>query len=196
MQISLLAQGIAFFATALLDESEKILHTESNASKYQPMRCSISTSSIVRKIHSRLRTGIKGACRNADTGECLLATRIMVNSVRLLPMQNKPNKVTPSKLASAVHPIDRASFRATSKSPSALDAKATDLKRRPGLAFRGTVGIVFGLGCVAPTEDSLRSLFATIRLDKCSFHRGKLSQTPGNQLELSSGCCALQDACS
>lgn len=58
---------IAFFATELLENSGEILCIELNATRYQPMRCKVLTSSIERNPYEQSQAGIKAACKNTRT---------------------------------------------------------------------------------------------------------------------------------
>lgn len=119
------------------------------------MRLEVSTSSIYRKTYARWRAGMMTASENPDTDKCLLQTRKLQNSVRLLASETQSSKTPSSKGASTVHPTGKTSRFASLNRAVLTKGVTTDLLRRPGLAFHGTVGINFTLGCVVPADEAL-----------------------------------------
>lgn len=72
MQNPLLVQALALFATTQLDDSENILCTEFNATRYHPICRKVSTSCIWRKTFTRERLVFRPPAKaNIWTGVCL-----------------------------------------------------------------------------------------------------------------------------
>lgn len=144
------------FDTELLNNSEKILHNKLNTSRYQPERCKVLTSSIVRKPYSRGRGGIMAVCKGADTERCLLATQKLEKYICYFELQIPSSKNLSSNGATAVHQTGRTSRCASSKKIFSLQRRAMDLLLQLRLAFRCAIGTSFTLGCVASPDNALR----------------------------------------
>lgn len=99
----LLAKALAFFATELLENSEKLPHRESYARGYQPMRQKSTTFSVKNKILAWWGAVIIAVCKKTDIDRCLLVMRKTENLKDLLGLQCHFCKTPSTKEASQIH---------------------------------------------------------------------------------------------
>lgn len=136
---------LAFFNTELLDKPGNIFRTRSNAARYQPMRPTVSISLFEIYTWASWRAGIVAPGENTDTDSCYLAMCKRKFWRAFLHCDlNLAN----------LHDAHNREIRVAWRKSYWYVATTIFSSRRCSL-------ISSRLGCAAPTEDTLRSLFCS-----------------------------------
>lgn len=149
-------QTIASFATMLLDDLKNMPHTEWIAEWYQPIFCTVWTVHIEKQTTARWRTGVKAVWWMQEW-TCTYWQCKKRKTLRAFPYC-EPNL---AKLGLQTEPLQhiqqfKRSLCSSQKKAALIQRKATNYWRRPGLAFRGLIGIRSTLGSVVPLGNAMR----------------------------------------